>query len=178
VLLHGTVEQSTDNSRLLSSLTPRFNAFAFAVAPSVGQLRRQTHPLGESLRVLDKTGAVFIDHASPGAEGGRPEIDRTVLRDMLLASLDQHRITWGRKVTAGELTLADGTRVTADVIIGADGTWSRVRPLLSTAQPHRTSVGRCPPVRRGECLLASEMIPALRETSAAERGPSRTRVRP
>jgi 2-polyprenyl-6-methoxyphenol hydroxylase-like FAD-dependent oxidoreductase len=151
------------------------------VAPSVGQLRRQTHPLGESLRFLDKTGTVFIDHAPPGAEGGRPEVDRTVLRDMLLASLDQDRITWGRKVTAvtaGELTLADGARVTADVIIGADGTWSRVRPLLSTAQPHRTAVGRCPPVRPGECLLASEVIPTLRETSGAERGPSKTRVRP
>jgi 2-polyprenyl-6-methoxyphenol hydroxylase-like FAD-dependent oxidoreductase len=107
------------------------------------EFRRQTHPLGESLRVMDKNGTVFIDHAPPGGEGGRPEIDRTVLRDMLVASLDQDRIAWGRKVTAlteGELTFADGTRATADVIIGADGTWSRVRPLLSAAQPQYTGI--------------------------------------
>jgi 2-polyprenyl-6-methoxyphenol hydroxylase-like FAD-dependent oxidoreductase len=102
------------------------------------EFRRHTHPLGESLRVLDKAGTVFIDHTPPGSGAGRPEIDRTVLRDMLIASLDPGRIVWGRKVTsvsAGELTFADGSRVSADVIIGADGTWSRVRPLLSSAVP-------------------------------------------
>jgi 2-polyprenyl-6-methoxyphenol hydroxylase-like FAD-dependent oxidoreductase len=107
------------------------------------EFRRHTHPLGESLRVLDKAGTVLIDRTPPGGEGGRPEIDRTVLRDMLIASLDPDRIVWGRKVTAvaaGELTFADGARVTADLIIGADGTWSRVRPLLSTAQPQYTGI--------------------------------------
>jgi 2-polyprenyl-6-methoxyphenol hydroxylase-like FAD-dependent oxidoreductase len=107
------------------------------------EFRRHTHPLGESLRVLDKAGTVFIDHAPPTGGGGRPEIDRTVLRDMLIASLDPGRIVWGRKVTsvsAGELTFADGSRVSADVIIGADGTWSRVRPLLSSAVPQYTGI--------------------------------------
>jgi 2-polyprenyl-6-methoxyphenol hydroxylase-like FAD-dependent oxidoreductase len=107
------------------------------------EFRRQTRPLGENLRVLDKTGTVFIDHAPPEGEGGRPEIDRTALRDMLIASLDQDRIAWGRKVTAvtaGELAFADGTRAAAELIIGADGTWSRVRPLLSTAQPQYTGI--------------------------------------
>ena len=107
------------------------------------EFRRHTHPLGESMRVLDKAGTVFIDHSPPGGEGGRPEIDRTVLRDMLIAALDPGRIVWGRKVASaapGELTFADGSRESADVIIGADGTWSRVRPLLSKAQPRYAGI--------------------------------------
>jgi len=116
---------------------------ALREAGLLDEFRRHTHPLGESLRVLDKTGAVLVDHAPPGGGGGRPEIDRTVLRDMLIASLDPGRIVWGRKVTsvtAGELAFADGSRVSADVIIGADGTWSRVRPLLSAARPDYTGI--------------------------------------
>lgn len=105
--------------------------------------RRLTHPQGESLRVLDKTGAVLIDHAPPAGGGGRPEIDRTVLRDLLVSSLDPGRIAWGRKLTQVDpigggrhrLSFADGSVVTADLVIGADGAWSKVRPLLTDAAP-------------------------------------------
>lgn len=113
------------------------------------QFRRLTHPQGESLRVFDKAGTLFIDHEPEGGEGGRPEIDRTDLRDLLIGSLDPGRIVWGHKVTKvtevtkvgslgggrHELTFADGTSTSVDLLVGADGTWSRVRPLLSPARP-------------------------------------------
>jgi 2-polyprenyl-6-methoxyphenol hydroxylase-like FAD-dependent oxidoreductase len=107
------------------------------------EFRRHVHPQGETIRVLDRTGHVHIDHEPEGGEGGRPEIDRTVLRDLLVASLDPGRIRWGHKVTAArpldggrhELTFADGGNTTADLLVGADGTWSRVRPLVSSAIP-------------------------------------------
>ena len=95
------------------------------------------------MRVLDKTGAILIDQAPPDGGGTRPEIDRTALRDLLIASLDPGRIVWGRKVAsvsepdAGRrrLTFADGASVPADLVVGADGAWSKVRPLLSAATP-------------------------------------------
>ncbi|WP_432829485.1 FAD-dependent oxidoreductase [Dactylosporangium sp. CA-092794] len=113
---------------------------ALRAAGLLDEFRRHTHPQGEHLRVLDKSAHVFID---AGAEGGRPEIDRTALRDLLIDSLDPGRIVWDSKVTAvaalgdgrHRLSLADGTEVTADLLVGADGTWSRVRPLLSAATP-------------------------------------------
>ncbi len=107
------------------------------------EFRRRTHPQGETLRVLDKAGTVYIDHAPAGGEGTRPEIDRAALRALLVASLDPGRIAWGHKVVAvrpladgrHELTFADGGTAEADLLVGADGAWSRVRPLVSAATP-------------------------------------------
>ncbi|BCJ49972.1 oxidoreductase [Actinoplanes sp. NBRC 14428] len=107
------------------------------------QFRVRVQPQGEHTRVLDRNGKVHLDAGPPGEEGGRPEIDRTVLRRLLLDSLDPDRIAWGHRVTAAatrpdgrhELTFADGRTTAADLLVGADGTWSRVRPLLSDAKP-------------------------------------------
>jgi 2-polyprenyl-6-methoxyphenol hydroxylase-like FAD-dependent oxidoreductase len=112
------------------------------------EFRRHIHPQGETMRVLDKAGTVHIDHTPPEEGRGRPEVDRTVLRDLLVGSLDPGRIKWGHKVTAvrsldggrHELTFADGTSTTADLLVGADGTWSRVRRLLTDAVPEYCGV--------------------------------------
>jgi len=95
------------------------------------------------MRILDKSGTIFINHSPEGGEGGRPEIDRTALRDLLIASLDPGRIVWDHKVTAvkslgegrHELSFANNSCSAVDLLVGADGTWSKVRPLLSPAVP-------------------------------------------
>ena len=107
------------------------------------EFRRLTHPQGENTRILDEAGTVHFHHTPEGDEGGRPEIDRTDLRDLLIASLDPRQIVWDHKVTAvspldggrHELAFADGSSTSVDLLVGADGTWSKVRPLLSTAKP-------------------------------------------
>ncbi|MDF2117265.1 NAD(P)/FAD-dependent oxidoreductase [Roseiarcaceae bacterium H3SJ34-1] len=104
------------------------------------EFERLVRPQGEAMRVLDKAGTIFIDHAGPG---GRPEIDRTELRNLLIASLDPGRIAWGHKVAAvrsieggrHELTFAKGSSIGTDLLVGADGAWSKVRSLLSPARP-------------------------------------------
>ncbi|WP_432969978.1 FAD-dependent oxidoreductase [Dactylosporangium sp. CA-233914] len=117
--------------------------FALRVAGLYERFREHVQPQGEHVRVLDRHGKAHIDAGPPGGEGGRPEIDRTTLRRLLLDSLTPGRVVWNHKVistkrlTNGgtELTFADGGTAIADLLIGADGTWSRVRPLLSDATP-------------------------------------------
>ena len=96
----------------------------------------------EAQRVLDKDGNVLLDEPDKG-NGGRPEVHRGDLRRILLDSLPADTIRWGHKLTAVSplgggrhvLTFADGSTVTTDLLVGADGAWSRVRPLLSEAKP-------------------------------------------
>jgi 2-polyprenyl-6-methoxyphenol hydroxylase-like FAD-dependent oxidoreductase len=99
-------------------------------------------PGAEAHRVLDKHGNVLLDEPDKG-NGGRPEVPRGDLRRILLNSLPAGTIRWGYKVTSvfplgggrHVVTFADGSTVTTDLLVGADGAWSRVRPLLSEAKP-------------------------------------------
>lgn len=114
------------------------------------QFRRLTRPQAEAMRVMDKAGTVYIDQPPPDSSdgSGRPEIDRTDLRALLLDSLHPGRVVWGHKLSRAhrlgdgryELLFANGSRRTTDLLIGADGAWSRVRPLLSGASPEYAGI--------------------------------------
>jgi 2-polyprenyl-6-methoxyphenol hydroxylase-like FAD-dependent oxidoreductase len=115
------------------------------------QFRRLIRPQAEAMRVMDKAGTVFIDQAPEGDTGGssgRPEIDRTELRALLLDSLHPGRVVWDHKLSRArrlddgryELVFANGACETADLLIGADGAWSRVRPMLSSASPEYAGI--------------------------------------
>ena len=96
----------------------------------------------DAKRVVDKAGKVLLEMPSQGIDG-RPEVDRGELRRMLMDSLPADTIRWGHRLKAvfalgggaHGLTFADGSTVTTDLLVGADGAWSRVRPLLSRAKP-------------------------------------------
>ncbi|KOU33260.1 FAD-dependent oxidoreductase [Streptomyces sp. WM6373] len=96
----------------------------------------------QAMRVLDQDGTVLLDKADDGT-GGRPEVHRGELRQVLLDSLPAGTVRWGHKVSSTrtlgpgrhEVTFADGGTVVTGLLVGADGAWSRVRPLLSTATP-------------------------------------------
>ncbi|MFE3603125.1 FAD-dependent oxidoreductase [Streptomyces sp. NPDC059142] len=96
----------------------------------------------QAVRILDREGNVLLDQDDDGT-GGRPEVQRGELRRMLLDALPAGTVRWGHKADgvrslgdgSHEVTFADGTTTVTDLLIGADGAWSRVRPLLSDATP-------------------------------------------
>ncbi|GII82312.1 oxidoreductase [Sphaerisporangium siamense] len=105
------------------------------------------HEGGQAMRLLGSDGTVHVAEEDDGT-GGRPEVDRGHLRDLLLDSLPNGTIHWGRKATGAralgdgrhEVTFADGSTITTDLLIGADGAWSRIRPLASDAEPTYTGI--------------------------------------
>ncbi len=101
----------------------------------------------QGLRILDKMGTVFFEDGEAASQD-RPEVDRTELRALLLASLAPGSVQWASNLSSVRPT-GDGTHTllfengpteTFDLVVGADGTWSRVRPLLSKATPIYTGV--------------------------------------
>ncbi|MFJ4831795.1 FAD-dependent oxidoreductase [Streptomyces sp. NPDC088747] len=96
----------------------------------------------EATRSLAPDGTVLFDEPDDGA-GTRPEALRGELRRILLESLPAGTVRWDHKVSGVralddggyELSFADGTSVVTNLLVGADGAWSRVRPLLSDATP-------------------------------------------
>ncbi len=119
-------------------------------------------PGEDAKRLVDKHGAILLDR--PGtASSDRPEVDRGELRRMLLRSVPVGTIRWGRKVASissdggrPRIVFADGRTVRADLVVGADGAWSKTRALLS-------GIG---PVYSGICFVEV----ALLESATRHRG--------
>ncbi|MGX9886601.1 FAD-dependent oxidoreductase [Streptomyces sp. NPDC002276] len=96
----------------------------------------------QASRILAPDGTVLHDHPDDGT-GRRPEVQRGELRQILLDSLPAGTVRWGHKVTGvhalgegrHEVVFADGGTAVTGLLVGADGAWSRVRPLLSDAVP-------------------------------------------
>jgi 2-polyprenyl-6-methoxyphenol hydroxylase-like FAD-dependent oxidoreductase len=135
----GTLDLRADDGQLALREAGLLDEF-FALARPEGQEMRQLDPGGE-----------LIHHSVPGPdESYKPEIDRGRLRDLLLDSLEPGTVRWGRTLRAvggpadGPRRVPSPTarpRRETDLVIGADGAFSRVRPAVSPAVPGYTGVG-------------------------------------
>ncbi|MFJ3591145.1 FAD-dependent oxidoreductase [Streptomyces sp. NPDC090231] len=94
---------------------------------------------GQDMRLLEPDGTLLLQEDTPDdAPSERPEIDRADLRDLLLDSLPEGTVRWGHafeSADSGLLRFAGGGSAPYDLLVGADGARSRVRPLLTDARP-------------------------------------------
>ncbi|MBL7261070.1 FAD-dependent oxidoreductase [Paractinoplanes lichenicola] len=126
----------------LLDLHPESGQHALEKAGLTDRFRAEARPEGEEHRILDPAGRILVHHRpEPGDFSGRPEIDRGVLRDILLDSLPGNAVAWRHRIVEAtprlgggfRLTFDDGRGADCDVLVGADGARSVVRPLLTDA---------------------------------------------
>ena len=106
------------------------------------EYRSILHEGGAAQRVCDRHAVVLGEIPDDGSMA-RPEALRGDIRRILLDSLPEGVVRWGKKVVAAtgsgngrhRLEFADGSDVSAELLVGADGTWSTIRPLLSDHTP-------------------------------------------
>ena len=121
-------------------LHPESGQYALEAAGLAEQFHALARSEGEEHKIFSPSGDLLVHHV-PDAPGGRPEIDRTDLRDLLAGSLPAETIHWDAHVVAVEeragggfrLDLADGTTSQCDLLVGADGGESLLRSRLTDA---------------------------------------------
>jgi len=110
-------------------------------------------PGADRMKIMDPKARVFhSDHETKaienfGHEHFRPEIDRGVLRKMLLDSLAPGTIVWDSHFISMEkqgdgwlLHFKNGDACYADIVIAADGANSKIRPHLTGIKPFYSGV--------------------------------------
>lgn len=133
----GTLDLHEDNGQI-----------ALREAGLLDEFFRLSRPEGQEMRQLDADARVLFHHTPEVGDRFKPEIDRGRLRDLLLDSLQPGTVRWGHTLRSVEgpadgprrLRFADGTTIEADLVIGADGAWSKVRRALSPAVPRYSGV--------------------------------------
>jgi 2-polyprenyl-6-methoxyphenol hydroxylase-like FAD-dependent oxidoreductase len=133
----GTLDLHADSGQIAiedAGLTSEF----FALARLEGQAKKR----------LDHHGTVLSEFVPDSDDDGAPEIDRGQLRALLAEHVEPGTVRWAHKLINAtplsdgrhRLEFANGTITETDLLIGADGAWSRVRPLLSDAVPQYTGI--------------------------------------
>lgn len=131
----GTLDLHVDSGQLALRRAGLWEAF-----PGIARYENQ------GTRLLDSQGRVLFEESD--ASGERPEVDRTALRNLLLDALPADIVRWGRTLRdvheggdgRWELGFDDGREGPFDLVVGADGDWSRIRPWLSSYQPEYTGL--------------------------------------
>ncbi|KAI1339445.1 hypothetical protein F5Y15DRAFT_382567 [Xylariaceae sp. FL0016] len=135
---------------------------ALVAAGLLDKFQSIVRPEGEAMRIYDKQGTLLLDMSGePPARGqdnpnddglvqDRPEIDRKALKDLLVESLPPDTIHWNSGVASlarvpgtprWTITFLDGSASQPyDLVVGADGAWSRVRPLLTSVEPQYSGI--------------------------------------
>ncbi|KAI1660485.1 FAD/NAD(P)-binding domain-containing protein [Daldinia decipiens] len=117
------------------------------------EFKKLVRPEGETLRIFSSNGTILMDESRgepgrPGEFADRPEIDRTQLRDLMLDSLAPGTVHFNSKLVKihtqenSKLTLVfdNHEKPDFDLVVGADGAWSKVRPSISDTEPFYSGI--------------------------------------
>ncbi|KAL3423169.1 hypothetical protein PVAG01_04916 [Phlyctema vagabunda] len=99
----------------------------------------------EDMILTDKDAQV--QYQDSGA-GERPEISRSDLTSLLMSSVPAGKLRWEHKLVDVEpqpggrwqLAFHDQPTLVFDLVVGADGAWSRVRGPLTETKPHYSGI--------------------------------------
>jgi 2-polyprenyl-6-methoxyphenol hydroxylase-like FAD-dependent oxidoreductase len=117
------------------------------------EFKKNYRPGADRMLLTNENAEVFFsDHevkleADFGSKHFRPEIDRGPLRKMLLESLQPETVVWDSQFLSMEkqnegwlLHFKNGTAAYADVVIGADGANSKIRPYITDIKSFYTGI--------------------------------------
>ena len=102
---------------------------------------------GEAVTILDKhlNNWFRLSASKESSIRDRPEIDRKALREILLDSVPSELIRWGcrlREIDENHNLIFDhGTEFGFDLVVGADGAWSKTRKVISDQRPEYAGLG-------------------------------------
>ncbi len=115
--------------------------------------KKNYRPGADKLIIVNENAEIFFsDHEGKpeedfGSEHFRPEIDRGPLRNMLLESLEPDTVVWNSQYAGMQkqndgwlLQFKNGASAYADIVIGADGANSKIRPYITSIKPFYTGI--------------------------------------
>ena len=117
---------------------------AMKAAGLMDQFLLNYRPGADKIRIVDEYGNICFDehNDAAGTDYNRPEIDRGPLRDILIKSLQPDTIVWDAQFLSmntlkegWELQFRNESIAYADIVIGADGANSRIRPFITSIKP-------------------------------------------
>ncbi|EXJ59722.1 hypothetical protein A1O7_03868 [Cladophialophora yegresii CBS 114405] len=136
-------------------LHARGGQLALKHAGLTDEFKKYARPEGEVMKLVKFDGRVVFDenmegNARPEQYADRPEIDRMNLQQLLLQSLKPGTVVWAKKLQFVENSSTDPGRYNLqfedsreegfDLVVGADGAWSKVRSYLTDQQPYYSGV--------------------------------------
>ncbi len=126
---------------------------ALRQAHLLDEFKKKYRPGADKLIIVNEKAEIFFsDHEEKpeedfGSEHFRPEIDRGPLRKMLLESLQPNTVMWDSQFVSMEkegggwlLHFKNKASAYADIVIGADGANSKIRPYITGIKPFYSGV--------------------------------------